>query len=54
MDMSMILGLTIAGSIVMLSGNKKPSPKPTENKTNNTEFIVRIADGGDVAVGPKL
>ena len=53
MDMTMILGLAIAGSIVMLSGNNKPTKKSPESKSGSTEFIVRIADG-DVAVGPKL
>lgn len=53
MDMSMILGLAIAGSIVMLSGNKKPDKKTSQDKPNGTEFVVRIADG-DVAVNPKL
>ncbi|MEM9805042.1 MAG: hypothetical protein AAF959_07155 [Cyanobacteria bacterium P01_D01_bin.56] len=52
MDMSMILGLALAGSIAMLSGNKKQSKKSPESKSNSTELIVRIADG-DVAVVPK-
>ena len=52
MDMSMILGLAIAGSIVMLSGNKSKSPKQPAPKTNGTEFVVRVGHG-DIAVTPK-
>ena len=51
MDMSMILGLTLASSIVLLSGNKNQktnSPK----KSDDTELIVRLSKG-DVAVVPK-
>lgn len=52
MDMTMILGLAIAGSVVMLSGDKKKVEKSTKTAPKGTEFIVRIADG-DVAVNPK-
>ena len=52
MDMTMILGLAIAGSIVMLSGDKKKSKAPVKTTPKGTELIVRIADG-DVAVAPK-
>ena len=52
MDISMILGLAIAGSFVMLSGNKKEAKKSPGNKPSGTEFVVRIADGNAV-VDPK-
>lgn len=53
MDMSMILGLTIAGSIVMLSGNKSEGKSASAKKpSSSTEFVVRVSDG-DVAVSPK-
>ncbi|MEA5462299.1 hypothetical protein [Leptothoe sp. PORK10 BA2] len=48
--MSMIIGLAIAGSIVMLSGNK--DKKPPEPTLGSTEFVVRVGDG-NVAVTPK-
>ncbi|MEM9264044.1 MAG: hypothetical protein AAGA46_00815 [Cyanobacteria bacterium P01_F01_bin.13] len=52
MDMSMILGLALAGSIVLLSGNKEQDKKKSKAKRPSTEFIVRVGDG-DVAVSPK-
>lgn len=53
MDTSMILGLTIAGSIVLLSGNKNGDKSaPTKKPSSSTEFVVRVSDG-DVAVSPK-
>mgnify|MGYP001792213280 FL=1 len=51
MDTSMILGLPLAGSIVLLSGNKHQTKKTPDPKPN-TEFVVRVS-GGDVAVSPK-
>ncbi|MEL6129198.1 MAG: hypothetical protein AAFR24_11280 [Cyanobacteria bacterium J06627_3] len=44
MDMSMILGLAIAGSIVMLSGNKNQTQKKPDAPSKGTEFVVRLKD----------
>ena len=52
MDTSMILGLTLAGFIVLLNGNKKEDKKSSEKKSGATEFVVRLGDG-DAMVSPK-
>lgn len=44
MDMSMILGLAIAGSIVLLNGNKSQTTKKPDATSKGTEFVVRLKD----------
>ncbi|MEO0349712.1 MAG: hypothetical protein AAF282_06650 [Cyanobacteria bacterium P01_A01_bin.15] len=53
MDTSMIIGLTLAGSIVMLSGGKRSETKVDEPRTDGTEFIVRVDDDGVISFGAK-
>ena len=53
MDTSMIIGLTLAGSIVMLSGGKRSETKEDKPRTDGTEFIVRVGDDGAISFGPR-
>lgn len=52
MDQSMIIGLALAGLIVVLNGDKSKAKKKSDAKPSGTEFVVRVKDG-NVAVGPK-
>lgn len=52
MDTSMIIGLALAGSIVMLTGNKNKANQKSDTKPNATEFVVRLGDDA-VAFTPK-
>ncbi len=52
MDTSMILGLTLAGLIVTLSGNKSKDKKKSSAKSSNTEVVVRLGDE-NVVLGSK-
>ncbi|MEM9484344.1 MAG: hypothetical protein AAGA83_11695 [Cyanobacteria bacterium P01_F01_bin.116] len=48
MDTSMVLGLTLAGFIVLINGNKKPDAKGSGKKSNDTEVVVRLVNGNPV------
>lgn len=53
MDISMILGLTLAGSVMLLSGNK---PKEKEQKSgtgNPSEFVVSVGGDGAISISPQ-
>ncbi len=53
MDTSMIIGLALAGSIVMLSGNKNQKPKTNTSMGNRSEFVVSVNGDGGVSISPK-
>lgn len=50
MDMSMILGFTLAGSIMLLSGNKQQE-KDSKQPGNASEFVVSV-DGNGISISP--
>lgn len=52
MDMTMILGLMLAGSIAMLSGNKNQDKDNSKTKPSNPEFVVWLGDK-EIALAPK-
>lgn len=52
MDMSMVLGLTLASFIVLINGNKNADSKTSTKKSGSTELVVRLVDG-DTVVSPK-
>ena len=52
MDQSMIIGLALAGLIVVLNGDKSKAEKKSDEKPHSTEFVVRVKDG-NVAVSPE-
>ena len=53
MDMSMILGLALAGSIMLLNGNKTQSKKPKPQTGNPSEFVVSVGGDGAISISPK-
>lgn len=53
MDMSMILGLTLAGSIMLISGSKRPEKGQKNPIGNNPEFIVSVGADGGLSISPK-
>lgn len=50
MDISMVIGLALAGAIMLLNGNKSQAKKP---KPNNSEFVVSVGGDGGVSISPK-
>ena len=53
MDMSMILGLTLAGLIMLLNGNKHQGKGSKAQSGNSSEFIVSVGGDGGVSISPK-
>ncbi len=53
MDMSMILGLALAGSIMLLNGNKTQSKKSQTQSDTPSEFVVSVGGDGAISISPK-
>ena len=53
MDMSMILGLTLAGSIMLLSGNKNPKKEKSSQASSKSEFVISVGGDGAISVSPQ-
>lgn len=53
MDLSMILGLALAGSIMLLSGNKRQGKEQKSRTGNPSEFVVSVGGDGGISISPK-
>ncbi|MBX2863232.1 MAG: hypothetical protein KTR27_06720 [Leptolyngbyaceae cyanobacterium MAG.088] len=53
MDMSMILGLALAGSIMLLNGNKRQVKEQKPQPNDASEFIVSVGANGGLSINPK-
>ena len=52
MDISMILGLTLAGAIMLINGDKRSEKNPKQH-ASKSEFVVSVGGDGAISVSPK-
>ena len=53
MDISMILGLTLAGAIMLLNGDKRSEKDQKPRTSGKSEFVVSVGGDGAISVSPK-
>ena len=53
MDMSMILGFTLAGSIMLLNGNKHQDNDQKPQFDHTSEFVVSVGENGGISISPQ-